>query len=104
MSERSPAELILAHQKRIDEYNGDAPDGETALALLQAVYRNKQVPLPVRMRAASLAIPFEAPRLSAMAVTSMNANDFAAALDRAIARSNGKAPVLIEARAEPEAD
>jgi hypothetical protein len=31
MSERSPAELILAHQKRIDEYNGEEPDGATAL-------------------------------------------------------------------------
>jgi hypothetical protein len=31
MSERSPAELILAHQKRIDEYNGEEPDSATAL-------------------------------------------------------------------------
>jgi len=27
MSERSPAELILALQKRIDEYHGEEPDG-----------------------------------------------------------------------------
>ena len=39
-------------------------------------------------------------KLGAMAITSMSSNDFAAALDRAIARS-GKAPLLIEARAEP---
>ena len=41
MSERSPAELILAHQKRIDEYNGEEPDGATALELLQSIYRNE---------------------------------------------------------------
>jgi hypothetical protein len=69
--------------------------GETALALLQSVYRNPQVPLPVRIRCASEALPYEAPRLSAMAVTSMTTNDFAAALDRAIARSSK----LIEAKA-----
>lgn len=77
-------------------------EGETALALLQAIYRNKQVPLPVRMRAASLAVPFETPRLSAMAFASMNTNDFAAALDRAIQRSNGKAPLTIDATANAE--
>jgi hypothetical protein len=38
-----------------------------------------------------------------MAVTSMNENDFAVALDRAIARS-GKAPLMIEARAEEQVD
>jgi hypothetical protein len=69
--------------------------GETALALLQSVYRNPQVPLPVRIRCASEALPYEAPRLSAMAAASLNGNDFATALDRAIMRS-GK---LIEAKA-----
>jgi hypothetical protein len=62
---------------------------------LQAVYRDKQVPLHTRIRCASEALPYEAPRLSAMAVTSLTANDFAAALDRAIMRS-GK---LVEAKA-----
>jgi len=39
------------------------------------------------MRAAAVALPFEAPKLSAIATTSMSVNDFASALDRAIARS-----------------
>jgi hypothetical protein len=62
------------------------------LQLLQARYRNK---LSVRMRTA-LALPFEALKLSAMALSQMTANDFAIALDRGIARSR---PVLIEAKA-----
>jgi hypothetical protein len=77
--------------------------GVLALELLQAVYRDPQVPLPVRIRCAAEALPYENPKLSAVALASMDANDFAAKLDRAIARS-GKAPLLIEARAEPEAD
>ena len=66
-----------------------APDGKTALELLQAVYRNKLAPLSVRMRAARECLPYENPRLSAMAITSMDEHSFARALDRAIARSNG---------------
>jgi hypothetical protein len=85
------------HQLMIDEINErEAPDGETALALLQAVYRCKQLPLPVRMRAASEALPYENPKLSAVAVAQLTGADFASALDRAISRSR---PVLIEAKA-----
>ena len=78
----------------------EAPDGATALQLLQAVYRDQRQPLPVRIRCAAEALPYENPKLSAMAVTSLSANDFAASLDRAIARSGGKLPVVIDAQAE----
>jgi hypothetical protein len=63
-----------------------APDGETALALLQAIYKNKLAPLSVRMRAATIAIQYESPKL---AVTGYLRDDagFAAALERAIERS-----------------
>jgi hypothetical protein len=73
----------------------EAPDGASALALLQSVYRDTAQPLHTRIRCAVEALPYENPKLSAMAVTSLNGNDFARALDRAIMRS-GK---LIEAKA-----
>jgi hypothetical protein len=80
-----------------DEINErEAPDGETALHLLQSIYRNKLAPLPVRIRCAVEGSPYENPKLSAVAVASLNGNSFAAALDRAIARS--RSVPLIEAK------
>ena len=95
MSERSPAELILAHQKRLGEINYREPKTISALKYLQSIYRNPMEPTGVRIRAAIESLPYENPKLSAVAVGYMNAEDFASRLDRAIERSNGK---LIEAR------
>jgi hypothetical protein len=64
----------------------EAPDGDTALGLLQAIYKNKQAPLPLRMRAATIAIQYESPRLQATAIL-RDENAFAAQLERALARS-----------------
>ena len=69
------------------------PDG-TSLTLLQVVYRSAALPLPTRMRAAAIAIPFEHPKLAVTAV--IGSDDLAERLDRAIARTNGT-PKVIEA-------
>jgi|SRR6476660_4466326 len=63
-----------------------APD-ENSLDFLQKVYRSSRQPLAVRMRAAAIALPFESPKLTAMAVSSMNGEHFVAMLEKAIARS-----------------
>ena len=70
-----------------------APDGETALGLLQEVYRNK------RMRAATIAIQYEVPKLAVTGYVHDDAS-FAVALDRAIERSRAQ-HVTLELRAEP---
>ncbi len=70
-----------------------APEGETSLLLLQAVYKDKNQPLTVRMRSAIECLPFENPKLSATAIATMNGKNFAEALERAIERSQNP-PIL----------
>ena len=65
----------------------EVAEDETSLDFLQKVYRSSRQPLSTRMRAAAIALPFESPKLTAMAVSSMNGEHFAAMLERAIARS-----------------
>src|SRR5260370_15843519 len=76
-----PANLV------VEEDQPEGPEGETSLQLLQTVYRDRKQPLNVRVRCAVEALAHEYPRVSAVAVTSMSGQDFATALDRAIARS-----------------
>jgi hypothetical protein len=86
--ERARERLLKQAVEEIDlEENGNS------LVFLQAVYRCTALPLATRMRAASMALPFEHPKLG----VSVNINDdgtFAARLDQAIQRSqNGHAKV-----------
>jgi hypothetical protein len=62
----------------------------TSLEFLQAVYQNNDLPLSVRMRAASIAIAFESPKLAVIGHIADNGT-FAERLDRALTRS-GMAP------------
>jgi hypothetical protein len=99
MSEENPVELLAKRQRWLDELNeSEGPPAETALGLLQAIYRNPMEPTSVRMRAASIAIPFESPKLSVTTVLGDEAS-FAAMLDRAIERSKAP-PKVIDHRAD----
>jgi hypothetical protein len=77
-----------------------------ALSFMKAVYLNKSLPLPVRIRAAEAALPFEKPKLSATALLHAE-GDFADRLQRCIERSeraltNGNGAKVIEHRVSEE--
>ena len=65
--------------------------GETSLSFLQRVYRCVTQPMSRRMQAAMAALPHEHPKLGAVATVTMNGNDFASLLERAVIRSAGSA-------------
>jgi hypothetical protein len=76
----------------------DETDEITPLHFLEAVYCNPNLPLATRLRAAIEAAPYKHAKLSVSAVAHMNKEDFATALDRAIARSQG--PLLLNSTVE----
>jgi hypothetical protein len=81
----------------------ELPPNGTSLDLLRAVYRNPELALPVRMRAAIAALQYEHPRLAVVA--QINESSFAEVLERRlehlkqIENGNGRA---IEAKPVPE--
>ena len=82
----NPIALIEAHQRRVDEMNGEVelPPNATALDLLQIVYRSAALPLTTRLRAAMAAIAYETPKLAVTAV--VQEQDLATVLDRRLER------------------
>jgi hypothetical protein len=78
-------------------------EGITSLRFLQAIYRNPEVPLMTRMRAAIAALQFEHPKLAVTA--SIEAGDFADQLERALKRSSQiiEAAPSIEAKSTTDA-
>ena len=81
--------MIEDHQRRVAVMNGaeiELGPEANSLDFLQACYRNPSLPLSTRLRAASIAISFEVPKLAVTAVLN-NQEDFATRLDRCIARA-----------------
>jgi len=86
-------EEVVGLNVRIIKEPEMVPEGIMALPLLQMAYRGKVQLTPQQMRAAIEALPFEVPKLSAAAITSMDEKSFAAALERAIERSKSPPPL-----------
>ena len=72
----------------------ELPEGIMALELLQLAYRGKIKLTAQQARCAIESLPYETPKLSATAIATMNGNDFAGALERAIERSQRPVPLL----------
>ena len=78
------------------------PGGIMALPLLQMAYRGKVKLTPQQARCAIEALPYENPKLSAVAHGHFDGTDFASRLERAIERS--KSPLALNAPAAIERD
>ena len=76
-------------------------DVPTPLDFLKAVYLNEEVPLSVRLRAATEAAQYMHPKLGAVATLSMDGKDFASMLERAVERS-GQASAMRQIDLTPE--
>jgi hypothetical protein len=81
---------------KVIEPEPSLPKDIDALRLLQMVYRGEFKASPQQMRAAIESLPYENPKLSAVAVGHLTGEDFYNRLERAVNQSNR---VLIEGRA-----
>jgi hypothetical protein len=95
----------LVYQAGKEEQRVELGPNGTSLDLLRIVYRSASIPLPVRMRAAIAALPFEAPKLAVTAI--VTEHDFATLLDQRIKNmeriNNGNGGV-IEAKPVPQVE
>jgi hypothetical protein len=71
----------------------ELPEGIMALPLLQMAYRGKVKLTPQQARCAIEALPYEVPKLSAVAHGHFDGTDFATQLERAIERSRQPLPL-----------
>jgi hypothetical protein len=98
-----PDGWVVDEPKRSVEEPEALPDDVLALPLLQMAYRGKVMLSPQQMRAAIEALPFETPKLTAVATAELNGNSFAELLDRAIDRSerSKRPPPMIDLKPVP---
>ena len=96
-------DLVDLRSVRTDEEElVELAPGETSLHFFQKIYRSVRQPMARRMKAVEYALQREHPKLGAVATMSLNGNDFAVLLDRAIARSgNGAKVKQIDLTPEP---
>ena len=81
---------------KVVEQEPTLPKHTRALELLQMVYRGEFKASPQQLRAAIESLPYENPKLTAVAVGHLTGEDFYNRLERAVNRTNAK---LIEGRA-----
>lgn len=99
MSERSPTELILAHQERLDQVNSEQDRLDiTAHEYLKSLYQDPNQPPSLRLRAAVKAIEVETPR-APQRMLLFDGATFAEALEKCIERS--KSPLQLNGPVEP---
>jgi hypothetical protein len=85
MVKLSPAELIEAHQQRLEPE--PIPDDVSIPELAEQVARGKRKVSAQQMRMLVELLPYYSPKLTAVAVGHLNAQDFYSRLDRAVERS-----------------
>jgi hypothetical protein len=88
--------LIRGRSFPLEEKGVIEEEGVTSLKFLHTIYRNPEVPLPVRMKAAAIAIEYELPRLAVTA--SIHGGDFADQLERALKRSLQIIEAVVESK------
>jgi len=85
-------ELIERNLAMIDD-EPVLPEDMTAKQALELEMRGRIKLSPSQFRAAKELLPYENPKLTAVAIGHMDQSSFAAALERAIERSKGPPPV-----------
>jgi hypothetical protein len=83
-------ELMQIDTPKLDEEQVNSID------YLRRIYRDPNQPIAVRMRAAIEALPYEKPKITAVAIGRLTGEDFYSRLDRAVEAS--ERAKLIEAK------